>query len=76
MRDYVERFNKEAIQVQDTNDGMKMNILRIGLVSDSKFVEHIRIKRPTNFNNLSEKAKKYKKYKETKWDRQSRRGSG
>ena len=43
---------------------MKMYLLRKGLMSDMKFVDHIRLDKIKDFNNLLEKAEKYIQYEE------------
>lgn len=78
LRDYIERFNKEAIQVQSMNKEMKMHLLRKWLISNTKFVErlskkkkfveHINLEKPKDFNHPLEKPEKYKQYQEMQKD--------
>ncbi|XP_058724210.1 uncharacterized protein LOC131595762 [Vicia villosa] len=63
LRDYLERFNKEAVQVQ-TKDYMKRYILERGLLPGSDFKKAIKIEKVNSMNDLLSKAKVFIDFEE------------
>ncbi|MCH81529.1 hypothetical protein A2U01_0002318 [Trifolium medium] len=64
LRDYIERFTREAIEVKGTNDKLKCYILEKGLKSNTKFKEKLGLKEPQNMHDLLSRAQSYINYKE------------
>lgn len=67
VKEYLERFNKQAIQVHSADKEMKMYRLRKRMTSNTKFIENIKLDNPKNFNHLVEKEEKYRQYKKNCW---------
>ncbi|MCI18273.1 hypothetical protein A2U01_0039427, partial [Trifolium medium] len=63
LRKYIERFNKEAIQV-DTTDDMKRYLLERGLRPRSDFAKVVGIEKPRSLAELLAKSKAYIQYEE------------
>src|SRR3954468_9839273 len=63
LRDYLERFNKEAVQVQ-TVDYMKRYLLEQGLLPGSDFKKAIKIEKVHSMNALLRKAKAFIDFEE------------
>ncbi|CAI8594762.1 unnamed protein product [Vicia faba] len=63
LREFIDRFNREAIQVPCT-DHMKRYLLEKGLFSGTKFRKAVGIEPPRTFDALLEKARAYMDYEE------------
>ncbi|XP_045810472.1 uncharacterized protein LOC123904916 [Trifolium pratense] len=63
LRNFVERFNKEAVQVETTDD-MKKYLLQRGLRPSSDFAKAVGIEKPPTWDDLLLKAQKYIEYEE------------
>ncbi|CAJ2677241.1 unnamed protein product [Trifolium pratense] len=63
LRNFVERFNKEAVQVETTDD-MKKYLLQRGLRPGSDFAKAVGIEKPPTWDDLLLKAQKYIDYEE------------
>ncbi|MCI36546.1 hypothetical protein A2U01_0057769, partial [Trifolium medium] len=63
LRRYIERFNKEAVQV-NTTDGMKKYLLERGLRPRSDFAKVVGIEKPRSLDELLSKAQSYIQYEE------------
>jgi hypothetical protein len=63
IRSYLERFNKEAVQVA-TDDGMKQYLIERGLHRGSDFAKAIGIEPQTTLEDLLYKAQAYIAYEE------------
>ena len=63
LRAYIERFNKEAVQVSTTDD-MKKYLLERGLRPHSDFAKTIGIETPATLDAFILKAQAYKQYGE------------
>ncbi|CAJ2646924.1 unnamed protein product [Trifolium pratense] len=63
LRNFVERFNKEAVQVETTDD-MKKYLLQRGLRPGSDFAKVVGIEKPPTWDDLLLKAQKYIEYEE------------
>ena len=63
MREFIDRFNQEAIQVPCT-DHMKRYLLERGLIPGMKFRKAVGIEPPRKFDALLEKARAYMDYEE------------
>ena len=63
LREFIDRFNWEAIQVPCT-DHMKRYLLERGLLPDTEFIKAVGIEPPRTFDALLEKARAYIDYKE------------
>ncbi|CAJ2654489.1 unnamed protein product [Trifolium pratense] len=63
LRNFVERFNKEAVQVETTDD-MKKYLLQRGLRPGSDFAKAVGIEKPPTWDDLLLKAQKYIEYEE------------
>ncbi|XP_058765924.1 uncharacterized protein LOC131639446 [Vicia villosa] len=65
LREYLDKFNKEAVQVQ-TTDHMKRYLLERGLLPDSDFKKAIKIEKVRTMDALLLKAQAYIAYEEGK----------
>jgi hypothetical protein len=65
LRDYIERFTRETIEVKGTNDKLKCYIFEKGLRSDIKFKEKLHIKEQQDMHDLLSHAQNYINYEET-----------
>ncbi|XP_058753839.1 uncharacterized protein LOC131627021 [Vicia villosa] len=63
LRDYLDRFNKEAVQVQ-TTDYMKRYLLERGLLPGSDFKKAVKIKKVHTMNALLHKAQAFIAFEE------------
>ncbi|CAJ2675664.1 unnamed protein product [Trifolium pratense] len=63
LRSFIERFNKEAIQVETTDD-MKKYLLQRGLRPNSDFAKAVGIEKPRTFGDLLLKSQPYIQYEE------------
>ncbi|MCH81476.1 hypothetical protein A2U01_0002263, partial [Trifolium medium] len=63
LRNYIERFNKEAVQVNTTDD-MKKYLLERGLRPRSDFAKVVGIEKPRTLDELLAKAQAYMQYEE------------
>jgi hypothetical protein len=63
LRNYIERFNKEAVQV-DTNDDMKKYLIECGLRRHNEFAKAIGIEPQATLNDLLNKATTFIDYEE------------
>jgi hypothetical protein len=62
LRSYLERFNKEAVQVA-TNDSMKKYLIERGLRRHSNFAKAIGIESQATLEDLLHKAQAYIAYR-------------
>ncbi|PNX87042.1 hypothetical protein L195_g043126, partial [Trifolium pratense] len=63
LRNFIERFNKEVVHV-DTTDDMKKYLLQRGLRSNSDFATAAGIEKPPTWDDLLVKAQAYIQYEE------------
>ncbi|GAU32568.1 hypothetical protein TSUD_218260 [Trifolium subterraneum] len=63
LRSYIERFNKEAVQV-DVTDNMKKYLMRKNLRDGTKFKEMVAIEKPATWNEILYKAQAYMQFEE------------
>src|SRR3954467_6898393 len=63
LRDYLERFNKEAVQVQ-TADYMKRYLLERGLLPGSEFKKAIKIEKMRSMNAILKRAQAFISFEE------------
>ncbi|CAJ2644754.1 unnamed protein product [Trifolium pratense] len=63
LRSFIERFNKEAVQVETTDD-MKKYLLQRGLRPNSDFAKAVGIEKPRTFGDLLLKSQPYIQYEE------------
>ena len=63
LRAYIERFNKEAVQISTTN-GMKKYLLERGLRPRSDFAKAVGIETPATLDALLLKAQAFIRYEE------------
>ena len=63
MRAYIERFNKEAVEIH-TTDHMKKYLLEKGLRPNSDFRKAVGIETPNSLAELLHKAQAYIQYEE------------
>ncbi|MCH87577.1 hypothetical protein A2U01_0008450 [Trifolium medium] len=63
LRNYIKRFNKEAVQV-NTTDNMKKYLLERGLRPRSDFAKAVGIEKPHTLDELLTKAQPYIQYEE------------
>ncbi|MCH81634.1 hypothetical protein A2U01_0002425, partial [Trifolium medium] len=64
LRDYIERFTREAIEVNGTNGKLKCYIFENGLRHDTKFKEKLGLKEPKDMQDLLSRAQCYINYEE------------
>ena len=62
--DYIERFNKEAIQVKGAEDSMKQYLITKGLREGTYVKKVVRLDRPRTLNEFLAIAKIYITYEE------------
>ncbi|MCH84788.1 hypothetical protein A2U01_0005624, partial [Trifolium medium] len=63
LRNFIERFKKEVVQV-DTTDDMKKYLLQLGLRPHSDFAKAVGIEKPHTLDDLLVKAQAYIQYEE------------
>ncbi|CAJ2674684.1 unnamed protein product [Trifolium pratense] len=63
LRSFIERFNREAVQVETTDD-MKKYLLQRGLRPNSDFAKAVGIEKPRTFSDLLLKSQAYIQYEE------------
>ncbi|GAU46380.1 hypothetical protein TSUD_280790 [Trifolium subterraneum] len=63
LRPYIERFNKEAVQV-DVTDDMKKYLMRKNLRDGTKFKEMVAIEKPATWDEILYKAQAYMQFEE------------
>ncbi|CAJ2665934.1 unnamed protein product [Trifolium pratense] len=63
LRSFIERFNREAVQVETTDD-MKKYLLQRGLRPNSDFSRAVGIEKPRTFSDLLLKSQAYIQYEE------------
>ncbi|GAU21573.1 hypothetical protein TSUD_35360 [Trifolium subterraneum] len=63
LRSYIERFNKEAMQV-DVTDDMKKYLMRKNLRDGTKFKEMVAIEKPATWDEIMYKAQAYMQFEE------------
>ncbi|GAU10578.1 hypothetical protein TSUD_419570, partial [Trifolium subterraneum] len=63
LRSYIERFNKEAVQV-DVTDDMKKYLMRMNLRDGTKFKEMVAIEKPATWDEILYKAQTYMQFEE------------
>ncbi|GAU32556.1 hypothetical protein TSUD_218140 [Trifolium subterraneum] len=63
LRSYIERFNKEAVQV-DVTDDMKKYLMRKNLCDGTKFKEMVAIEKPATWDEIIYKAQTYMQFEE------------
>ncbi|CAJ2668337.1 unnamed protein product [Trifolium pratense] len=63
LRSFIKRFNKEAVQVETTDD-MKKYLLQRGLRPNSDFAKAVGIEKPRTFSDLLLKSQPYIQYEE------------
>ncbi|GAU40250.1 hypothetical protein TSUD_219610 [Trifolium subterraneum] len=63
LRSYIERFNKEAVQV-DVTDDMKKYLMRKNLRDGTKFKEMVAIEKPATWDEILYKAQTYMQFEE------------
>ncbi|GAU50142.1 hypothetical protein TSUD_281220 [Trifolium subterraneum] len=63
LRSYIERFNKEAVQV-DVTDDMKKYMMRKNLRDGTKFKEMVAIEKPATWDEILHKAQAYMQFEE------------
>ncbi|GAU41698.1 hypothetical protein TSUD_94190 [Trifolium subterraneum] len=63
LRSYIERFNKEAVQV-DATDDMKKYLMRKNLRDGTKFKEMVAIEKPATWDEILYKAQAYMQFEE------------
>ncbi|MCI17560.1 hypothetical protein A2U01_0038708 [Trifolium medium] len=63
LQNYIERFNKEAVQVNTTDD-MKHYLLERGLRPHNDFAKAVGIEKPQTLDKLLAKAQPYIQYEE------------
>ncbi|CAJ2636234.1 unnamed protein product [Trifolium pratense] len=63
LRSFIERFNKEAVQVETTDD-MKKYLLQRGLRPNTDFAKAVGIEKPRTFSDLLLKSQPYIQYEE------------
>ncbi|MCI23327.1 hypothetical protein A2U01_0044506, partial [Trifolium medium] len=64
LRNYIERFTREAIEVKGTNNKLKCYIFENGLRHDTKFKEKLGLKEPKDMQDLLSRAQCYINYEE------------
>jgi hypothetical protein len=64
LRDYIERFNKEAVQVRGADETMKRYLIAKGLCEGTDVKKAVRLDRPRTLNEFLEIAKIYIAYEE------------
>jgi len=64
FRDYIERFNKEAILVRDLEDSMKQYLITKGLREGTDVKKVVRLDRPRTLNEFLTIAKIYITYED------------
>jgi len=64
LRDYIERFNKEAVQVRGAEDSMKQYLITKGLREGTYVKKAIRLDRPRTLNEFLAIAKIYITYED------------
>ncbi|MCH80822.1 hypothetical protein A2U01_0001596 [Trifolium medium] len=64
LRDYIERFTKEAIEVKGAHDTLKCYIFEKGLRSDTKFKEKLGLKELKDMQDILSRAQNYINYEE------------
>ncbi|GAU22553.1 hypothetical protein TSUD_93200 [Trifolium subterraneum] len=67
LRSYIERFNKEAVQV-DVTDDMKKYPMRKNLRDGTKFKEMVAIEKPATWDEILYKAQTYMQFEEETMD--------
>ncbi|GAU34620.1 hypothetical protein TSUD_394110 [Trifolium subterraneum] len=63
LRSYIERFNKEVVQV-DVTDDMKKYLMRKNLRDGTKFKEMVAIEKPATWDEILYKAQAYMQFEE------------
>ncbi|GAU39254.1 hypothetical protein TSUD_71930 [Trifolium subterraneum] len=63
LRSYIERFNKEAVQV-DVTDDMKKYLMRKNLRDGTKFKEMVAIEKPATWDEILYKVQAYMQFEE------------
>ncbi|GAU33418.1 hypothetical protein TSUD_21110 [Trifolium subterraneum] len=63
LRSYIERVNKEAVQV-DVTDDMKKYLMRKNLCDGTKFKEMVTIEKPATWDEIMYKAQAYMQFEE------------
>ncbi|GAU38519.1 hypothetical protein TSUD_148000 [Trifolium subterraneum] len=63
LRSYIERFNKEAVQV-DVTDDMKKYLMRKNLRDGTRFKEKVSIEKPATWDEILYKAHAYMQFEE------------
>ncbi|GAU34629.1 hypothetical protein TSUD_394200 [Trifolium subterraneum] len=63
LRSYIERFNKEAVQV-DVTDDMKKCLMRKNLCDGTEFKEMVAIEKPATWDEILYKAQAYMQFEE------------
>jgi len=64
LRDYIERFNKEVVQVKGDDETMKRYLIAKGLREGTDVKKFVRLDRPRTLNEFLEIAKIYIAYEE------------
>ena len=64
LRDYIERFNKEAVQVRGANKTMKRYLIAKGLYEGTYVKKAVRLDRPRTLNEFLAITKIYIRYEE------------
>jgi hypothetical protein len=64
LRDCIERFTREDIEVKVTNDKLKCYIFEKGLRSDTKFKEKLGHKEPRDMQDMLSRAQNYTNHEE------------
>jgi len=64
LRDYIERFNKEAVQVRGADETMKRYLITKGLCEGTNVKKSVHLDRPRTLNEFLAIAKIYIKYEE------------
>jgi hypothetical protein len=64
LRDYIERFNKEVVQVRGADETIKRYLIAKGLREDTDVKKVVRLDRPRTLNEFLASAKIYIAYKE------------
>ena len=64
LRDYIERFNKEVVQVRGANDTMKQYLIAKGLHVGTNVKKVVRLDRRRTLNEFLTIAEIYNRYEE------------
>lgn len=74
LREYVERFIREGVEVQGAQDSLKCFIFENNLCDDCKFKEELGLRAARDMSDLLMSAQPYIKYKEKRMAEETLKG--